>query len=30
MIGKDNMDKINLGLVLAPADFKAVFSVKAP
>jgi hypothetical protein len=23
------MDKINLGLVLAPADFKAVFSVKA-
>jgi len=30
MIGKANMDKINLGLVLAPADFKAVFSVTAP
>jgi protein TorT len=30
MVGKDNMDKINLSLVLAPADFKAVFSVKAP
>ena len=29
MIGKDNMDKINLSLVLAPSDFKAVFSVKA-
>jgi protein TorT len=29
MIGKDNMDKINLALVLAPSDFKAVFSVKA-
>ena len=29
MISKDNIDKINLGLVLAPADFKAVFSVKA-
>jgi protein TorT len=28
MISKDNIDKINLGLVLAPADFKAVFSVK--
>src|SRR5437868_2436854 len=26
MIGKDNMDKINLALVLAPSDFKAVFS----
>ncbi|MDQ0475211.1 TMAO reductase system periplasmic protein TorT [Labrys wisconsinensis] len=30
MIGKDNLDKINIGLVLAPADFKAVFSVAAP
>ena len=30
MVGKDNMDKINLALVLAPADFKAEFSVKAP
>jgi protein TorT len=30
MIAKSNLDKINMGLVLAPADFKAVFSVKAP
>ena len=30
MIAKDNIDKINISLVLAPADFKAVFSVKAP
>ena len=28
MVGKDNLEKINLGLV-APSDFKAVFSVKA-
>jgi len=28
MIGKDNLDKINMSLVLAPADFKAVYSVK--
>jgi len=30
MIAKSNLDKINIGLVLAPADFKAVYSVKAP
>ncbi len=30
MIAKSNLDKINMGLVLAPADFKAVYSVKAP
>jgi protein TorT len=30
MIAKTNLDKINLSLVLAPADFKAVYSVKAP
>jgi protein TorT len=30
MIAKSNLDKINMSLVLAPADFKAVFSVKAP
>ena len=30
MIAKSNIDKINMGLVLAPADFKAVYSVKAP
>src|SRR6202023_1389751 len=28
MIAKSNLDKINMGLVLAPADFKAVYSVK--
>jgi len=30
MIAKSNIDKINMSLVLAPADFKAVYSVKAP
>jgi protein TorT len=30
MIAKSNLDKINMSLVLAPADFKAVYSVKAP
>ncbi|SDR41705.1 monosaccharide ABC transporter substrate-binding protein, CUT2 family [Rhizobiales bacterium GAS191] len=30
MIAKDNIEKINISLVLAPSDFKAVFSVKAP
>src|SRR5271163_581992 len=30
MIAKSNLDKINISLVLAPADFKAVYSVKAP
>ena len=30
MIAQDNLDKINIGLVLAPADFKADYSVKAP
>ena len=30
MIGADNLSKINMSLVLAPADFKAVYSVKAP
>jgi periplasmic protein TorT len=29
-ISKSNIDKINMSLVLAPADFKAVYSVKAP
>lgn len=29
MIAKDNLDKINMSLVLAPASFKAVYSVKA-
>lgn len=30
MIAQSNLDKINMALVLAPADFKAVDSVKAP
>ncbi|HUJ98410.1 MAG TPA: TMAO reductase system periplasmic protein TorT [Stellaceae bacterium] len=30
MIAQDNLSKINMSLVLAPADFKAVYSVKAP
>jgi len=30
MIAKSNLKSINMGLVLAPADFKAVYSVKAP
>jgi periplasmic protein TorT len=30
MISKDNLSKINMSLVLAPADFEAVYSVKAP
>jgi len=30
MIAKSNLDKINMGLVLAPANFNAVYSVKAP
>ena len=30
MIAKSNLDKIKMDLVLAPADFKAVYSVKAP
>jgi len=30
MIAKDNLSKINMSLVLAPADFKAAYSVKAP
>jgi periplasmic protein TorT len=30
MIARDNLDKINMSLVLAPAEFKAVYSVKAP
>ena len=30
MIAKSNIDKINMTLVLAPAEFKAVYSVKAP
>jgi periplasmic protein TorT len=29
MIAKDNLDKIDMSLVLAPADFKAVYSVQA-
>jgi periplasmic protein TorT len=28
MVAKSNIDKINMSLVLAPADFKAVYSVK--
>ena len=30
MIAKSNLDKINMSLVLAPANFNAVYSVKAP
>jgi protein TorT len=30
MVAQSNLKSINLGLVLAPADFKAVYSVKAP
>ena len=30
MISQDNLKTVNMGLVLAPADFKAVYSVKAP
>jgi len=30
MIAQSNLKSINMGLVLAPADFKAVYSVKAP
>jgi protein TorT len=30
MVAQDNLKTINMGLVLAPADFKAVYSVKAP
>jgi protein TorT len=30
MIAKSNLDQINMSLVLAPADYKAVYSVKAP
>jgi len=30
MIGADNLSKIDMSLVLAPADFDAVYSVKAP
>jgi hypothetical protein len=30
MVAQDNIKTINMGLVLAPADFKAVYSVKAP
>lgn len=30
MIAKSNLQSINMGLVLAPGDFKAVYSVKAP
>jgi protein TorT len=30
IIDKANLDKINMSLVLAPADFKAEYSVKAP
>jgi len=30
MIALSNLDKINMSLVLAPADFSAVYSVKAP
>jgi len=29
MIAKSNLDKINMSLVLAPADFKAAYSIKA-
>src|SRR5437764_14788467 len=30
MIAQSNLKQINMGLVLAPADFKAAYSVKAP
>ena len=30
MVAQSNIKSINIGLVLAPADFKAVYSVKAP
>ena len=30
MIAQDNLKSINMGLVLAPANFNAVYSVKAP
>jgi len=30
MIDKADLSKINMSLVLAPADFKAEYSVKAP
>jgi periplasmic protein TorT len=30
MIAKDNLKSINMGLVLAPANFNAVYSVKTP
>jgi len=30
MVAQDNIKTINMSLVLAPADFKAVYSVKAP
>ena len=30
MIAQDNLKTINMGLVLAPATFNAVYSVKAP
>jgi protein TorT len=30
MVAQSNLKSINVGLVLAPADFKAVYSVKAP
>jgi periplasmic protein TorT len=30
MVAKSDLDKINMSLVLAPADFKAEYSVKAP
>jgi hypothetical protein len=29
MIAQDNLSKINMSLVLAPADFKAAYSAKA-
>ena len=30
MIAQDNLSKINMSLVLAPANFSAAYSVKAP
>ena len=30
MVAKSNLDKIHVGLLLAPADFKAIYSVRAP
>ena len=30
MVDQANLSKVNMSLVLAPANFKAVYSVKAP